>query len=252
MNYIIFDLEFNQAYGEPLKNKKITKCPFEIIQIGAYKIDDTLNDISTFNALVKPSLFPEIHPFIMELTKITQDQLMVAKPFDQVLIDFSAFVGDVDNIFCVWGMGDIKELFRNIIFHQLEDQFILEKYINIQKYASKHFHLPSGKSIGLRNAVELLNIQLNKPLHDAFNDAYYTAEIFKKLNFNKIKPKSYNPEQFKNNTVNTRKPKKKIDYNGLIKQFEKMHERKMTTEEKSMIILSYKMGITHQFQVLDK
>ena len=46
MNYIVFDLEFNQGYNfedEP-KNIINPKCPFEIIQIGAVKLDDNFED----------------------------------------------------------------------------------------------------------------------------------------------------------------------------------------------------------------
>ena len=44
MNYIIFDLEFNQGFDR-LNNKTVSnaKCPFEIIQIGAIKLDSELN-----------------------------------------------------------------------------------------------------------------------------------------------------------------------------------------------------------------
>ena len=93
MNYIIFDLEFNQLYTkknaetqdstieEPIniyneskqkntKNKytenyeksnthidnKSVEMPFEIIQIGALKLNEDLEIISTFERLIKPSL----------------------------------------------------------------------------------------------------------------------------------------------------------------------------------------------------
>lgn len=250
MTYIIFDLEFNQTDDLSAVDPKIAKCPFEIIQIGAYKLDDQLNAISTFNAFVKPKLFRQIHPFIQELTKISQEQLDHANPFDQVLFDFSTFIGDMNSIFCVWGMGDIRELYRNILYHNIQEHFIINNYINIQRYASKHFHLSNGKNISLRNAVDLLNIPLNKPLHDALNDAYYTAEIFKILKMNTISPKTYLFNSSNTQTVQ-RKPKKKIDLHGLIQQFEKMYERELTEDEKSMIVLSYKMGITHQFQIID-
>jgi len=41
--------------------------------------------------------------------------------------------------------------------------------------------------------------------------------------------------------------KKIIDVDALIYQFEKMYSREMTEEEKSIIILAYKMGKTNQF-----
>ena len=43
--------------------------------------------------------------------------------------------------------------------------------------------------------------------------------------------------------------KYKIDTYNLIKQFEKMFNREMTEEEKSIIKLAYIMGKTNQFQI---
>ena len=251
MSYILFDLEFNQSFSDEQLNIEIKKkCPFEIIQIGAYKLDDDLNVLSTFNRFVKPTLYPKIHPFIKELTNISQEQLDFSQDFKLVFQEFLSFIGTQEEaIFCVWGMGDIKELYRNIYYHQLQDDFTLKQYINVQNYVSKHFHLPGGKSIGLKNAIDFLDILLSKPLHDAIHDAYYTVEIFRKLKINQVQPKKYYPEHLNNNSSRN-EPRKVIDYEALIHQFEKMNNKILSEEEKSMIILAYKMGMTHQFQTI--
>ncbi|WP_341421131.1 hypothetical protein [Clostridium magnum] len=38
-----------------------------------------------------------------------------------------------------------------------------------------------GVNIGLHNAIELLHIPVKKQFHNAFNDACYTVEVFKKI-----------------------------------------------------------------------
>lgn len=75
--------------------------------------------------------------------------------------------------------------------------------------------------------------------------------MFKKLSIYKKKPKFYNSDNYIEKSA-AKTVKKKFDYNGLISQFEKMYKRKLTDEEKSMIILAYKMGSTPQFQIIDK
>ena len=45
--------------------------PFEIIQIGALKLNENLETISTFDSLIKPTIYKYIHPFVANLTKIT-------------------------------------------------------------------------------------------------------------------------------------------------------------------------------------
>ena len=51
MNYIVLDLEFNQAF--PFKSgKKVEpnpECPFEIIQIGAVKLNERFEQLDSFN-----------------------------------------------------------------------------------------------------------------------------------------------------------------------------------------------------------
>ena len=136
MNYIIFDLEFNQYFSFSENNTNITKinCPFEIIQIGAIKLDENLNTISTFDLLVKPNIYKALHPFVQELTGIKIESLETSKNFKEIYKDFAQFVASNRTILVVWGMTDIKELFRNISFHGLDSSLVPKEYINLQKY----------------------------------------------------------------------------------------------------------------------
>lgn len=249
MNYIVLDLEFNQGYDPNKENKSPvnSKCPFEIIQIGALKLDKNLKTISIFDRLVKPELYTTINPFVEEITGLTMENLNTAKPFKEIYKEFIEFIKEKnkeeDMAFCIWGMSDMKELFRNIEYHILDTSLIPNKYINLQKYASKYLNCPKGTNAGLSNTVELLKIPVNNEFHNAFNDAYYTAEIFKKINNDEIKPMAYNPRKPRI----TNNPKPKVDTVKLINQFEKMFNRHMTQEEKSIIKLAYMMGKTNQF-----
>ena len=47
MNYIVFDLEWNQAAEGKIKENK--DIPFEIIEIGAVRLDQDKNEIGEFN-----------------------------------------------------------------------------------------------------------------------------------------------------------------------------------------------------------
>lgn len=250
MNYIIFDLEFNQDYKsvEETKNILIPKCPFEIIQIGAIKLNENLKKISIIDKLIKPEIYTNIHPFVNEMTGITMDLLNTAEPFIKMYKEFIEFVKTDRCVLCVWGMTDIKELFRNIAYYSLDISMVPKECIDIQLYASKYFNCPKGTNIGLSNAVELLNIPVKSQFHNAFNDACYTFEVFKRIYNENIKPSIYNPnKQMRFSRPNNEK--KKLDAYSLIKQFEKMFNRELTTEEKSMIKLAYMMGKTNQFQI---
>ena len=85
MSFIVFDLEFNQAFNSKSTevNEKSLKCPFEIIQIGAIKLNDKLETVATLDRLVKPYIFHEL-PLYKEMTGITQNNLSSAKEFKEV------------------------------------------------------------------------------------------------------------------------------------------------------------------------
>lgn len=245
MNYIIFDLEFNQRHPDNKHedNEVNNDLMFEIIQIGALKLDSNLKTISTFNSFVKPTVHPTLHPYVEDLTNITNAQIHSSDCFCDVYNKFLSFIGKEDYILVLWGVNDIKELIRNMKFYKLSIDSISKSYIDIQCYLSKCLKYSKGKKIGLKTAIEQLEIPIDSEFHDAYNDAYYTAEVFKKLYNTNIQPQVYVYQS-------RREPhpaKVKINTSALIKQFEKMYNRPITNEEKKMIKLAYIMGRTNQF-----
>ncbi len=247
MYYIIFDLEFNQDFHSlSLPAERASQCPYEIIQIGAVKIDEGFHTVAVFNRHIKSTIYLQVSPLITDLTGITTDQLQFARPFQEVYQDFIEFICERTSVFCVWGMSDMKELYRNTEFHNLNRKSLPELFINLQPYTSSHLNLPQKKLLSLSSAVESLNITTPYPFHNALNDALYTAEIFKRIMNPKITPKIYNPVASPA-PYKSRQPKKVIDFERLLQQFEKMFARELSSEEQDMIKLAYQMGRTNQF-----
>lgn len=245
MNYIVFDLEFNQDSTIPKEERTMLAegCPFEIIQLGAVKLNNNLEIVSTFNRLVKPVIYKKLSPYVQAMTGFNMDILSKEDNFDAVYEDFVDFVGKDKGTFVVWGRADIKELYRNIKYHHLDWELMPKEYIDIQRYASKHFKLPKGINLGLGKAVELLGISVDENFHDAFGDASYTEKVFKCMDGPAIKPSIYDPHK-----APVPKPvKHNIDFPKLFLQIEKMYGRGMSSEEKSIIELAYMMGKTGQF-----
>ena len=59
MNYIVFDLEWNQCpYG---KNREVRELPFEIIEIGAVKLDADRNYVDSYERIVRPSVYKTLN-----------------------------------------------------------------------------------------------------------------------------------------------------------------------------------------------
>ncbi|WP_297133510.1 3'-5' exonuclease [Terrisporobacter sp.] len=242
MEYIVFDLEFNQGFDKKL-NKTVSdeKCPFEILQIGAVKLDSNLNIIDTFDTFIKPNIYKEIHPFIKKMTNISNDDVKDAPAFVDAFEMFKSFMNNENNnVLCVWGNGDLKELYRNIRYYNLSIDNISNDYINVQQHASVYFNNPTGKSIGLQNAITLLELNQDKSYHNALNDAYYTSLVFKQIYSDAIEIKHYDFDAL-NKTKKT-STKRKINYDNIFKEFKKILNRDLNKEEKKIIHLAYKMG----------
>ncbi len=249
MEYIIFDLEFNQGFDKTL-NKTVSneKCPFEIIQIGAIKLDSNFKVIETFNSYIKPQIYTSIHPYVGKMTNISLNKVKDAPTFPNAYKEFKKFISSKKSVLCVWGTSDLKELYRNITFYGLPYKTLPKSYINIQQYASKYFNNPAGKSIGLQNAIENLNIACDKSFHDALNDAYYTSQVFIRIYNSTIVPDVYLYTTIKPTSIK-KNIKKQIDYNSLFDEFKKILGRDLSSEDRKIIELAYKMGETNQFLI---
>lgn len=199
MAYIVLDLEFNQAYD--FENNKtlllIPSCRFEIIQIGAVKLDNNLNIVDKINLHIKPNLYKKIHPYVEKITGLTYDFLADKPPFKEAYKNFESFLGEEEHIFCVWGSGDLKALYRNLSYYNMLQSHLILKYIDVQNLTTKHLKYSKGGCIGLQKAIEFLQIPIKKEFHDALNDAIYTADIFKK-----IYPEKLNIKEFNSKNVN--------------------------------------------------
>lgn len=247
MNYTVLDLEFNQPFN--FKNGAQTylnpECPFEIIQIGAVKLNENFELVDSFNYLIKPKIYKRIHPIVEKITGITYEQIKDCPSFEDAYNAFIEFSCGTESVLCTWGIDDIKSLYRNILFYNLNINAISDKYINVQTYATSYLNYEQGKIIGLKNAVMLLELPIEEEFHNALYDADYTAQIFKIVR----------PENVDINTFNimdlTKKatPHKRINTSALMSHFESSLERELTKEEVSLIKSAYKLGRNQTYDI---
>jgi DNA polymerase III epsilon subunit-like protein len=245
MNYIVLDPEFNQSF--PFKNgRKVEpnpECPFEIIQIGAVKLNDKFEQIDTFDAMIRPQIYPRLHPFVEKITGIHAEMLADKPDFKSAYEGFLKFIGNEPAILCTWGGDDIKSLFRNILFYNLNADALTDQYLNVQPFAAQYLNHEAGKAIGLKNAVEALGIPEGDTFHDALNDAVYTAKIFAITHPAEIKAETFNPL-----TMLAKKPKKlRTNVKSLLMYVEEKMEKELTESEKELVKMAYMLGRNHTF-----
>ena len=178
MHYIVLDLEWNQ----PFSNKQAKKQPFllvgEIIEIGAYKLDDNLNVVDDFKIWVAPKYYKKLQSRVKRITGITQSMLAYGVPFINAVSHFKRWCG-TEYVILTWGRDDIPMLIDNLRLHSLDTSWI-PRWYNLQLIFSKQFFGDSQQR-SLASAVDFFEIETTRSAHDAHNDAYYTSEVCKHL-----------------------------------------------------------------------
>lgn len=183
-NYIVLDLEWNQSAGG--KEETIPHFPFEIIEIGAVRLDEALKETGSFRSLVKPRVYPVLHEKIREVTHMDPRLLMEeGKDFKEAIRDFLDWCGPLP-VFCTWGSMDLTELQRNMAYYNLPIPFPKPLlYYDVQKLYS--LYKGYGKErLSLDMAVQELGIGGQGGFHQALSDAHYTGRVMASMDFKQM------------------------------------------------------------------
>jgi inhibitor of KinA sporulation pathway (predicted exonuclease) len=176
MNYIVIDLEWNQP--DDADTAEVNGLPFEIIEIGAIKINDKRVMVSEFSELVRPQVYHELNHITSRLIHMQMNELERGKPFPEVMNRFLEWCGDDEYRFCTWGPLDLTELQRNMQYYNMEP---LSKgpieFIDVQKLYTLIYEEDKKNKRTLESAVDELKIAKDIPFHRAFSDAYYTSKV---------------------------------------------------------------------------
>lgn len=178
MNYIVMDLEWNQSSDGSEEVCKV--LPFEIIEIGAIKLNSERKMVGEFSELIRPQVYHEMHHITGKLIHLEMDELEKGQPFVDIEEKFRQWCGE-DYLFCTWGPLDLVELQRNIRYYGLEplgDGPIA--YLDVQKLFSIAYEDRKSRRT-LEYAIDFLHIEKDIPFHRAFSDAYYTAKVLARM-----------------------------------------------------------------------
>jgi inhibitor of KinA sporulation pathway (predicted exonuclease) len=175
VNYIVLDLEWNQS---PIGKKgAVAGIPFEIIQIGAVKLNERFEEIDSFDAYVKPIVYSKMQRAVSEIIHVTMEELKEnGEIFSDVADRFFKWCGD-DFIFCTWGEGDLVELQRNVEYHGLDYKFAYPLFFyDLQRLYSMDKEDKEAR-YSLQDAIKECGLPEKKDYHSAINDARYTGQI---------------------------------------------------------------------------
>ena len=178
MNSIVLDLEWNQAQT---RDREAPGLTFEVIEIGAVRLDEHGNQTDSFSCLIRPCVYTELFYRVREVVGISMKQLEAEGiPFLDAMERFWKWCGK-DPVFFTWGDMDLTELQKNVRYYGMENRFSFPlMYYDVQKLYSLEYS--DGKSrISLDHAVEQLELNQERPFHRALDDAVYTGRTLRMI-----------------------------------------------------------------------
>ena len=183
MNYIVFDLEWNQSPGG--RYRENPKIPFEILEIGAVKLNFRRKTVGEFHETIKPLIYRTMNRHTQEVVHMDMEALKKSRTFSPVARSFLDWCGR-NPVFVTWGPSDLFELQRNLEYYHIQYAFPKPLlYYDLQKLYSIGY-LDGKKRPALQEVAEAMQIPQERRFHAAFDDAWYTAEVMKKLNLKPV------------------------------------------------------------------
>jgi inhibitor of KinA sporulation pathway (predicted exonuclease) len=174
MDYIVMDIEFNGR-------KFASDLPMEVIEIGAVRLDETLQRKDEFTSLIKPVYFSRLNKFIRNKTGIAQVEIDRAPGFRKVIAEFEKWLKRSGAFLMItWGGEDLKRIVQDVRMHKLDDSFWLSvRYFDLLKGYLRCKNLKNDVSV--ETALIDLGLSPAGTSHRALEDARMTAEVFRSV-----------------------------------------------------------------------
>ncbi|GGI43962.1 hypothetical protein GCM10008018_04740 [Paenibacillus marchantiophytorum] len=174
MDYIILDIEFNGR-------KFASDLPMEVIEIGAVRLNASLEAVDEFSFLIKPVYFSKLNSFIKKKTGIPQEEIDQADGFRKVIGDFIAWLNRSEQLLLItWGGEDLKRIVFDTRMHKLDDAYwMAANYFDLLKGYIRYKNV--NNDVSVEGALLDLNIEAEGSAHRALDDARMTAEVFRAI-----------------------------------------------------------------------
>lgn len=174
---IVVDFEFNptkREYRDFLKN--------EIIEIGAVKLNEDLEEIGRFSCFVRPEFNDHIEPEIIKLTGIRDADVREAACFEEAIAIFAAWAGPAKCRVLSWSDSDLIQLEDECWAKEVPFPANLTRWMDLQLVWQRIINYPVKFRMSLKQAASICNISCDSSkTHRAFYDTEITAEILRKL-----------------------------------------------------------------------
>ena len=171
MKILVIDLEATCADGDGLAADDM-----EVIEIGAVWATAEGEVLEEFQALVRPTLHPQLTEFCQALTGIEQAQVDGAEPFPVVAAQLASFAQRYPEatIWGSWGKFDDKQIQRDCQRHGAPSPLPALTHVNLKRQFAKTRRI---KEVGMARALQMVGLPLDGAHHRGLDDARNIAKL---------------------------------------------------------------------------
>lgn len=178
MNYIVFDLEWNQPPTEEAMVLEPIWLEGEIIEIGAVKLDEHFKTVDEKRLYIRPRYYTKMHRRIAALTGIRDKDLEEkGRPFPEVFDEFMDWCGE-EFTYVTWSGSDLPMLLDNMLLHGISIDR-LPPVLDAQRVFSREI-MRIDRKLSLEEAIRVLGEQ-GDTAHDALHDSRNTVKVMNHL-----------------------------------------------------------------------
>ena len=175
MKKVYIDFEMNMSNNRTKKDL----MDADIIAIGAIKYDTKTGEIEKFKSLIKPITNLNIYPHIQELTNISQDDIIQAPSYEDVMRKFKTWLGEYYQIEGIYTFGNLDIMCFNNTDKKSSSKYNHPRFLNNIKNLFidiKEKYINNGircmNYVSLTNLLDCINVEFHGDAHDPLYDAY--------------------------------------------------------------------------------
>ena len=174
---VFVDLEMHPIPRSFQEERQI--CTQEIIEIGAVKLNEQNEEVSSFCEFVKPGYVSKIYSKFQKLTGISTADVEQADPIAVILPRFIEWCGEDYSIYS-WSDSDIWQIMNETRLKGLEELDGLSYMYNHWNDFQQEFCdlLQLQKVLNLGRAVTLAGLDFSGREHDGLADARTTSRLY--------------------------------------------------------------------------
>lgn len=194
MYAVVFDLELVKRFRKGQLS--------EIVEIGACKVDlEKKNIIDQIQIYITPKS-GYVSKSTRKFIKMDKEDLKNAVPFIEGIHKFSTWLGE-DYYLCAWGKDDKAHIISQCVRNKIKLDWF-KNYNDIQKPIGDLLVSDNNSQLGLKNALNLAEIEPMGKAHRGIDDAINTAQLLIKfidgitLNMNVVSKKEISQQFIKN------------------------------------------------------